>query len=199
MTWEGSAVMTGDGKVRARFAAAVDEFGSRVQAIGDDQWSAPTPCTDWDVRALVNHLVGELLWMPPLLGGQTIADVGDRLNGDLLGSDPRRAWNSAVREATHAVAQPGAEDRSVHLSYGDTPATSYIGEVTADLTVHAWDLARGIGAADQLNPDLVGWIYPQAKARLSPDGAPGYFEPAVPVTGDASEQDRMLALYGRRA
>ena len=80
-------------------------------------------------------------------GGGARPPAGDRLNGDLLGSDPRRAWNRAVREATDAVAQPGAEDRSVHLSYGDTPATSYIAEVAADLTVHAWDLARGIGFA----------------------------------------------------
>lgn len=191
--------MTDGGTIEARFTAAVDEFGGRVRAIRDDQWSAPTPCTEWDVRALVNHLVYELRWMPPLLAGQTIADVGDRLDGDLLGDDPIGSWTGAVQEAVAAVGQPGALGTVVHLSYGDTPAADYITEVTADLTVHAWDLARGIGAGEHLDPTLVQWIYPQAKERLDPAGVPGYFGPAVTVPDDASEQIRLLALYGRRA
>lgn len=191
--------MSESGTIQTRFATAVDEFGNRVRAIRDDQWSAATPCTEWDVRALVNHLVGELMWMPPLLAGQTIADVGDRLDGDLLDPEPLHAWTNAVQDAVAAVEQPGALDRTVHLSYGDTPAAAYVTEVAADLTVHAWDLARGIGASDQLDSGLVHWVYPQAKERLSPGGLPGYFEPAVPVADNVTEQVRLLALYGRRA
>ena len=191
--------MTDGGMIETRFTAAVAEFGGRVRAIRADQWSAPTPCTEWDVRALVNHLVGELRWMPPLLAGQTIAEVGDRLDGDLLGSDPMGAWTSSVQEAVAAVGQPGALDRLVHLSYGDTPATDYVAEVAADLTVHAWDLARGIGAGEQLDPALVRWIYPQAKEKLSPAGVPGYFGPAVPISDSDSDQVKLLALYGRQA
>jgi uncharacterized protein (TIGR03086 family) len=137
--------------------------------------------------------------MPPLLAGQTIAEVGDRLDGDLLGADPVGAWTSAVQDAVAAVGQPGALESVVHLSYGDTPATDYVAEVAADLTVHAWDLARGIGATEQLDPALVQWIYPQAKERLSPAGVPGYFGPAVAVSDNASDQARLLALYGRQA
>jgi len=191
--------MSDGGTIESRFTAAVDEFGGRVRAIRDDQWSAPTPCTKWDVRTLVNHLVYELRWMPPLLAGQTIAEVGDRLDGDLLGADPVAAWTNAVQESDAAVAQPGALETLVHLSYGDTPAADYVTEVTADLTVHAWDLARAIGAGEQLDPTLVQWIYPQAKERLNPAGVPGYFGPAVAVPDSASEQVRLLALYGRRA
>ena len=76
----------------ARFAAAMTEFERRVQAIRPDQWQDPTPCTEWDVRALVDHLVTELLWAPLLLDGATIEDVGDRFNGDQLGADPMAAW-----------------------------------------------------------------------------------------------------------
>src|SRR6266508_2731945 len=80
-------------EVRGLHARALERYGQLVQAIRDDQWNHPTPCTEWDVRVLVNHLVSENLWMPPLLEGKTIADVGDSLDGDLLGDDPKATWN----------------------------------------------------------------------------------------------------------
>ena len=58
------------------------------RGVGEDQWGAPTPCADWDVRELVNHVAGEDLWTAPLLEGSTIEEVGDRFDGDLLGDDP---------------------------------------------------------------------------------------------------------------
>src|SRR5919106_5970907 len=87
---------------------AVEEFGRRVREVDDDQWTASTPCTDWDVRALVNHVAGENLWTAPLLAGKTIEDVGDSLDGDLLGEDPKTVWDESAREATAAAAGPGA-------------------------------------------------------------------------------------------
>jgi len=93
------------------FGRAVAEFDTRVRQIGDHQWQAATPDEDWSVRDLVNHLVGEDLWAPPLLAGSTIAEVGDRFDGDVLGSEPKAAWTaaSAVEEAYRsagAIAAP---------------------------------------------------------------------------------------------
>src|SRR6266496_6391101 len=87
-----------------------------VNEVGPDQWSAPTPCSDWDVRALVNHVVGEERWTVPLMDGKTIADVGDSLDGDLLGDDPAGAATAAARAAQRAAEEPIT---TVHLSYGD--------------------------------------------------------------------------------
>ena len=71
-------------EMRELHRRASERFGAYVQAVGDDQWGRPTPCTEWDVRALVNHLVYEQRWVAPLVQGKTIADVGDSLEGDLL-------------------------------------------------------------------------------------------------------------------
>src|SRR6476620_4888878 len=96
---------------------AVEEFDAQVRAGGSEQWALPTPCSDWDVRALVHHLVNENMWTTPLLAGKTIADVGDAFDGDLVGDDPAAVWQATMREALAAVAEPGAMDRTVHLSF----------------------------------------------------------------------------------
>ena len=67
---------------------SVESWRSRLDAVDDSQWTLPTPCTEWDVRALVNHVIGEELWTVPLVDGATIEEVGDRFDGDLLGDDP---------------------------------------------------------------------------------------------------------------
>jgi len=71
---------------------ALDAFGERVRGVSDVAWRQPTPCSEWDVRALVNHVVVENLWIPPLLAGKRIEDVTDIAEGDVLGDEPRRAW-----------------------------------------------------------------------------------------------------------
>jgi uncharacterized protein (TIGR03086 family) len=176
---------------------AFSEFGRRVHAVAPDQWSAATPCTDWSVRDLVNHLTGEQLWVPPLLGGATVEQVGSRFDGDVLGADPVSAWDSAANAARAAFAEPGAMDRMVHLSYGDRPAEHYLAELTADLVVHAWDLARAIGADETLDPELVERVLADAEPQSGSLAASGLFDPPVPVPADADPQTRLIALFGR--
>jgi uncharacterized protein (TIGR03086 family) len=176
---------------------AMDRFSDNVRQVRDDQWDRPTPCADWNVRELVNHVVNENRWTPPLLEGQTIAEVGDRFDGDLLGDDPKLAWEESAREATAAVHGDGALDRTVHLSFGDTPGSEYVWQLFADILVHGWDLARGIGADDRLDPDLVeacaSW-FAEVEAAYRSAGAVG---PRPEVSDDADPQTRLLAAFGR--
>src|SRR6187551_1622647 len=104
------------------FAHSVAEWQSRVEAVDQSHWDRPTPCADWSVRDLVNHVVGEQRWVVPLLEGRTVAEVGDALDGDLLGQAPQEAAASAAKAAVAAFSEPGAIDQIVHLSFGDTPA-----------------------------------------------------------------------------
>src|SRR3954447_15472394 len=106
----------------AKFGKATAHFGQLVHEVKDDQWGDATPCSDWDVRALVNHLVYEARWAPPLLEGATIAEIGDRFDGDLLGADPKATFDEARAAVGASIEAPGTLDGTVHLSYGDTPA-----------------------------------------------------------------------------
>jgi uncharacterized protein (TIGR03086 family) len=182
-----------------RYARALQGFGDHVHAVRDDQWHDPTPDTDWDVRQLVNHLVVEQLWVPPLMDGSTIAEVGNRFDGDQLGDDPRQRWDDAAADARGAFSAPGALDRTVHLSAGDTPGVEYLREMTMDLVIHGWDLARAIGADERVPPDLVDWVYRRYEPQADSLASWGVFAARVPVPDDADQQTKLLAMFGRDA
>lgn len=178
-------------------AKAMEEFGSRVHEVRPGQWHNPTPCTDWDVRALVSHLVSEQLWAPHILAGRTIEQAGDRFDGDQLGDDPIAAWDGAAARAKEAFNLDGALSGTVHLSYGDDDTQTYARQMTTDLAIHAWDLARGIGADDSLDEALLravhDWTTPNADALASS----GLFAPPLPAAADAPLQTKTLAMFGR--
>ncbi|MFE3583220.1 TIGR03086 family metal-binding protein [Streptomyces vinaceus] len=182
-----------------RHAEALGLFGGRVRAVGEGQWGAPTPCTEWTVRDLVNHVTGEQLWIPPMVtDGRTIEDIGDAFAGDVLGEDPAGAWERASSAAHAAFTVPGALDRTVRLSYGPAPARAYCAELTADCVVHAWDLSRGIGADDRLPDGLVEFALEEVVPYADGLAASGLFAPPLEVPAGANAQTRLLALVGRR-
>jgi uncharacterized protein (TIGR03086 family) len=185
--------------IPAMFRRAVAEFDARLQRIGDRDWQATTPNEEWNVRNLVSHIVGEDLWAPPLLAGSTIAEVGDRFDGDVLGAEPKAAWKLASAAAVKAVEEDGAMDRTVHLSFGDFPGWEYAMQMIADHLIHAWDLARAIGADEQLDTALVAscatW-FDSAEDAYRSAGAIGA---RPPVASDADTQTVLLARFGRRA
>jgi uncharacterized protein (TIGR03086 family) len=181
------------------FERAVGHFGELVHQVDEGQWSHQTPCTEWDVRALVNHLVYEARWAPPLLEGQTIEQVGSRFEGDLLGADPKASYDDASAGLLDAARGDGALDRTVHLSYGDTPASAYLTQLACDFVIHGWDLARAIGADGTIDADLLEMARREAEANRELLAASGLFDPVPDVPDDADAQTRTLALYGRRA
>ena len=181
----------------ALMADAIGGFEQRLSSVDPSQWNAATPCEDWDVRTLVNHVVAELLWIPPLLEGNTIAEVGDRFDGDVLGSEPLATYVSAAAGAQAAASEAGAQERTVHLSFGDFAGSDYLGQVISDVVIHSWDLARAIGADDRLDPALVAFVDDFLSPQIEAWRAAGAFGPAIDVGPDAGAQDRLLAQTGR--
>jgi len=178
------------------YRRATDEFAARVRLVGA-RWTAATPCTDWDVRALVRHIVEEELWAPPLFAGRTIADVGDSLSGDLLGNDAVRAFDQASAAAVDAVRSPGAMERTVHLSFGDFPGSEYAMQLAADHLVHAWDLARAVGADPSLDAESVAAVRAWFADREDAYRSGGAIGPRASLPAGASPQEELLAMFGR--
>jgi uncharacterized protein (TIGR03086 family) len=177
---------------------ALDVFDRATHKVGLTDWDSATPCTDWTVRDLVNHIVGEQLWVPDMLAGRTVAEVGDKFDGDQLRDDPLGAWSEASQVARAAWLQPGAVEQTVHLSFGDTSAEEYGWQMTTDLAVHGWDLATALGAdagiPDELASRLIAYVEPQ----VSMWAGTSMFAKPVPVPDDASSPARLVALLGRQ-
>jgi uncharacterized protein (TIGR03086 family) len=178
------------------FRRASEGFVERARQIGQEQWSAATPCTAWNVRMLVNHVGGEYLWVPEMLAGKTIAEVGDRLDGDVLGDDPLQTLINARGAALAAIDGPEALETTAHLSFGDLPSGEYVKQMALDSVIHSWDLAHSIGADDALDPELVDLCYTGLKASAEAWRAAGVFGPET-APADDSTQAKLLALTGR--
>ena len=184
----------GEWYVRAMASAAGFVGGVRA-----GQWHDPTPCTEWDLRVLVNHMTYENLWAAELFPGKTMAEVGNRFDGDVLGDDPIGAFNRSVEAATVAVSVPGAMEAVCHLSFGDTPGSEYAMQLFADMLIHGWDVAKASGQDAALDAALVGVGLPLAEEMMPLDEGSGAYAARVPVPDDAPAQTRLLALVGRRA
>lgn len=177
------------------YSRTVDSWADRVNAVGPDQWVAPTPCSEWNVRDLANHVVGEDLWTEPLMRGSTIADVGDRFDGDVLGDDPIRSALAAATEATRSVAETLPSRGIVHLSYGDEQMDEYVYQLAADHLIHGWDLAVATNGEARLDPALVAEVAAWFAGREELYRAAGAIAARAVSNGDA--QADLLAAFGR--
>ena len=171
----------------SHMSTAADALADVVRAIEPDQLTNPTPCTEFDVRGLVHHL---LYWGPSLEGAgrkenvpPSDVDTTD-WQGDLLAQLTRtvEAW-------TPASAWEGTT--------GMGPA-QVIGEmIVGEFLVHAWDLARATGQPFAPDGDLLAYAYDGIAAGADQAREMGIYGPEVPVPPDAPLLDRVLGLTGR--
>lgn len=174
-----------------------DGFGQLVRQVAPGQWGLATPCSEWDVRALVNHLVAGNLFVPPLIAGAKGEEVLPLLRRDNLGEDPVAAWQRSADAAIAAFERPGALDSVVHHPLGDMPAQQFLFFRLTDNLVHAWDLARAIGADETLDPEAVAACYQAVKATEGQIPRGTVFAPRVEVPESLGQQAQLLGLLGR--
>jgi uncharacterized protein (TIGR03086 family) len=174
-----------------------ETFADLVRTVRVEQWQLGTPCTRWSVRDLVNHVVAEDLWTPPLLGGATIAEVGDRFDGDVLGVDPPATADAAATAAMDAVAEPGAIGRTVHVSFGDISGEEYAWQLAFDHLVHAWDLGRAIGADPTFDPAVVRACAAWFEHAEELYRAGGVIAARATTPAHASSLEQLVARTGR--
>ncbi|MFF9365175.1 TIGR03086 family metal-binding protein [Streptomyces griseoluteus] len=196
-----------------RFADIIDlyllsgsEFTRRLRAVRPEQWAAPTPCPEWDVRSLVNHMTRGNLGYVALLNGGSAAEFLRLRDTDALHGDPVCAYVRSMRECAAAFGAPGALDRTLDHPLGTVSGEQGLAIRTTDATIHSWDLARAINAQEELHPRLVSWVEENlaetyaglAESPLTADTSHRFFAaPAAPPLAEESRQARLLRLMGR--
>ena len=171
---------------------AAEEADRLVAAVPPGEWDAPTPCTDWDLRALVAHLAGGNRRVAAGLRGEPFDELAD------AGGPPAAAHRASVDALLAAVRSPGALERTVSIPFGTVPAPMALHLRLTELLVHGWDVARATGQRAQFPEALVEQelaFSRAALAELPPERRP--FAPARPVGDDAPALDRLVALLGR--
>jgi uncharacterized protein (TIGR03086 family) len=166
--------------------------------VRSEQWTSPSPCTEWTIRDVVNHITGENLWAIEIFAGKTIDEVGDRLNGDLVGDDPSAAYAQSVPPTSAAALAPRAMEVTCHLSFGDFPGAEYASQLFLDTLIHGWDVAIASGQNATLDPDLVQACLPIARGIAGEWRSTGMFGDDLAAGQTLSPQAELLGLLGRR-
>jgi uncharacterized protein (TIGR03086 family) len=179
-------------------AQALDRTHAYVERIRPEQLDETSVDDEWSVRQLLNHVVSGNLWVPELVGGKTIEEVGTRLDGDQLGTDPLAAYDASAERAARAFRGSGAMERPVAVSYGPVPGSVYCGHRFIDVLIHGWDLAVSTGQDSALDPELVAACWEVVEPQQALLAATGAFGSDVEVGPDADLQTRLLAVLGRR-
>jgi uncharacterized protein (TIGR03086 family) len=172
---------------------ALSAVGQLIDGIRADQWSAPTPCTDWTVHDLVNHLVGMNLVFVAMLSNQALPERGT----DRLGDDPAGAYRASGAAVQTAFEQPGVLERTYQGPLGDATGAQRLHIRITDLLAHGWDLAVATGQSAELPEDLAEQALAFSRAQLATMSRTGRFGPEQTVDDDAPAIDQLVAFLGR--
>ncbi|HEY7013257.1 MAG TPA: TIGR03086 family metal-binding protein [Streptosporangiaceae bacterium] len=185
-----------------QLGTAFDATGQILTAVRDEQWSAPTPCSEWTVRDLVGHMVTSnhafvriLNGAPPQAAAGTPpeAAVGSGADGGLV-----EAYRDSAAALLRAFRQPGVLDRVHTVPIGPVPGIAALHLRITEVLVHGWDLARATGQHADFPEDLAEQELAFSRSKLAdiPAGRTP-FAPPQPVPEDAPAIDRLVALLGR--
>jgi len=180
------------------FTTCVDQSSEVIRIVKSSQFGWDTPDTEWTVKDLINHMLYELSWASDILNGKTIAEVGKKYDGDLVGDSLQKNWSAAEIRAKDALRRVSLEQK-IHLSYGDFPAEHYIRQEANDQLIHAWDLGTAIGIKIIFDPAVAEDLYKSTLPNKTRLAASGLFAPPVPVPESANTQTKLLALLGRKS
>jgi uncharacterized protein (TIGR03086 family) len=168
---------------------AQDVFADVLANMKPDQLGAPSPCTEWDAKAVIDHVIGGNQWVEGLAGRQSTALPAD------LGA--AHAESAAAAQAVFEA--PDGLTRMFELPFGTMPGAAFIGLRTSDVFTHAWDLAKATGQSTDLDPDLAAEALEAAQRRISPafrgPGRP--FGEERPCPAGRPTADELAAFLGR--
>ena len=187
------------------FVLAEHTLKNVINQIRDDQWAMEMPPSfarrdgrTVTLREIVNYHGYDDAWVPDMLAGRTMGEVGmSAFEGDLLGDDPKGNFARIVESACEAARELNDLDRTVHTTFGDFPAREYFWQINYFRGLRAHDIAQVIGVDSTLPGDLVQGLWEELSPHAAEWREIGVFGPEVVVPADANAQAKLLGLTGR--
>ncbi len=171
--------------------------GQRIAGVRREDLQQPTPCRDWNVRALVAHIVAGIWYFKALAAGEPVEELMRGLS-DLVGDDPFASYDVAARAGVAAWREAGALDRSYRLPLGERAGREALAIHQADVLVHGWDLAEATHQDAAIDPELARFALDTERWFVQPEmrGSGRAYAAALSEPG-GTDQERLLAFVGR--
>jgi uncharacterized protein (TIGR03086 family) len=174
--------------------------GSIIAGVHKEHLHEPTPCSDWDVSKLLDHLVADIDSFNRVASGEPIdlmtsIDPHAPENAGGASPDPGDAFERVARRARDLYGRPGALEQKYKTARSELPGAALLNILVIEMLVHGWDVAKATGQPTEMPAEL-------AEAELAftteamKDRRTGFGEP-VPVPEDASPTDRLVGWLGR--
>ncbi len=168
-----------------------------LTGVSKDQLGDATPCAQWKVSDLINHIVGGQSFFEagakgePPAGGET----------DFSTTDFVAAFDDASRRSLAAFNADGVMEKMLTLPFGQMPGAAFMGLAATDTFTHGWDLAKATGQSTDLAPDLAAELLGGSRKAIqpgfrNPEGNP--FGPEASAPADACNADQLAAFLGRK-
>jgi uncharacterized protein (TIGR03086 family) len=178
----------------------LDRAGTVIDGVEPSQLGNATPCTEWTVRDVINHVVGGATMFAECVEQGSVPDdrLGQLMGGDNLGDDYKGAYHAAAERASAAFSGEGALEKVVKLPFGEMPAGVALNIAVMDVMTHALDVAKATGQT--VNDDeLLETALTIGRQLITDDfRRPGVFGAEQPAPPNASAADQLLAFAGRK-
>jgi uncharacterized protein (TIGR03086 family) len=176
-----------------RFDRSAATATAVIGSVKAEQYDDPTPCTDWNVRQLLNHVIGGSKIFTAIL---TDSGPVDR-TADHVGADHAASFRAAISDLRAAFAADGALDGTYQGPLGETSGAFLMRMRVNEMMMHAWDLARATGQSTDLDPELAAECIEDLR-RVQEAGRGGpMFKPIQPYPANATVADQLAAIAGR--
>ena len=176
---------------------AIASTRQAMAAVQADQLSAQTPCAEWDVAGVINHVIGGAQFFTAGMKGEQPSEGQNWAEGDYLA-----AFDQAAADCVDCFREDGAMEQMIALPFGEMPGSAVMGIAMTDIFTHGWDIAKATGQSTDFAPELAAGILAQSQQSISPEwrgpaGSPAPFGQEAQCADDSCATDQLAAFLGR--
>ena len=173
------------------YGEAVKNTRQIIANVRPDQTGASTPCSEWDVKALIDHMIGGTMFFAATLAGEEPGQP----NGD---GNPADIYRSGAEKVLEGAQKPGAMEKKYETPFGEMSGGEFMFGAFMDNVVHGWDLAKATGQNTDINEAHAQICYGAFAPMMDGFRQAGAFGPEVSVPDNAGIQHKLLGMMGRQ-